>query len=446
MPTAMFSIGRSGLTASRVSLELTSQNIANAANGDYSRRSLTQSEVVGGGMIGLNTADSFGGVRLSGIARAQSALVQRQARDSASALSSTAAELRGLSAAETALERTSLFDALVSFEAALTRLESDPTSAPLRTGALESARRLAGTFNTAGETLGNARLLTIGEAEADVITVNTLTDDLARINRELVSAREGSAGKAALLDSRDAALGRLAEQLGISASFNPDGTVEVSANGTPPTPLVTGGVNAALGLAVAADGTLAFAIDGAAFAPASGAMAGRAAALQAKADLQVQLDSLAGDLIALVNGAQGAGHDLAGNPGQPVFSGTGAGNIAVVMASGSGLATAPAGAPAGSRDAGNLTALLAGFAAETGPVAGANTLLLQLSSRVAGLELRRDGLSIVAASAEGELRREIGVDLDSEAASLVRLQQAFEANSRVIQVAADLFDTILALR
>ena len=446
MPTAMFSIGRSGLTASRVSLELTSQNIANAANGDYSRRSLTQSEVVGGGRIGLNTADSFGGVRLSGIARAQSALVQRQARDSAAALASTAAELRGMTAAETALERTSLFDALVSFEAALTRLESDPTSAPLRTGALESARRLAGTFNTANETLANARRLTIGEAEADVITVNTLTDDLARINRELVSAREGSAGKAALLDSRDAALRKLSDQLGITTSFNPDGTVEVGAAGTPPTPLVSGGTNAALSLTVAADGTLSFAIGGAAFAPASGAMAGRAAALQAKAGLQGQLDSLAGDLVALVNGAQATGSDLAGNAGQPVFSGTGAGDIAVVMATGSGLATAPAGAPAGSRDASNLAGLLAGFAAETGPVAGTNTLLLQLSSRVAGLELRRDGLSIVAASAEGELRREIGVDLDSEAASLVRLQQAFEANSRVIQVAAELFDTILGLR
>ncbi len=446
MPTAMFSIGRSGLTASRVSLELTSQNIANAANGDYSRRSLTQSEVVGGGRIGLNAADSFGGVRLSGIARAQSALVQRQARDSGSALASTAAELRGLSAAETALERTSLFDALVGFEAALTRLESDPTAAPLRTSTLESARRLAGTFNTANETLANARHLTIGEAEADVVTVNTLTDDLARINRELVSAREGSAGKAALLDSRDAALRKVADQVGITASFNPDGTVDVNANGTPPTALVAGGVNTALSLTVGADGTLALAIGGTPFAPASGAMAGRAAALQAKAGLQGQLDSLAGDLIALVNGAQGAGSDLAGNPGQPVFGGTGAGDIAVVMAAGSGIATAPAGAPAGSRDAGNLSGLLAGFAAETGPVAGANTLLLQLSSRVAGLELRREGLSIVAASAEGELRREVGVDLDSEATNLVRLQQAFEANGRVIQVAAELFDTILGLR
>jgi len=44
------------------------------------------------------------------------------------------------------------------------------------------------------------------------------------------------------------------------------------------------------------------------------------------------------------------------------------------------------------------------------------------------------------------LLTETGVDLDTEAANLIRLQQAFEANSRIIQVASDLFDTILGLR
>jgi flagellar hook-associated protein 1 FlgK len=446
MPSALFSIGRSGLTASRTSLELTAQNIANADNASFTRRRINQAEVAGSSMIGFDSSDRVGGVRVTGIERQHSALVQRQARDSASALASTTAELRGLSAAETALERGGLFDALVGFEAALTRLASDPTSAPLRTAALESARQLAGTFNTANESLANARRLTIGEAEADTITVNRLTDDLARINRELALAHEGSAGKAALLDGRDAALSKLADQLGITASLNPDGTVVVSANGTPPTPLVDGGTAAKFSLVTGADGTLAFAVEGAHFVPISGAMAGRAAALQAKADLQLQLDSLAGDLIGLVNGAQAAGHDLAGNPGQPIFSGTGAGDIAVVMTAGSGLATAPAGAPASSRDAGNLAALLGGLAADTGPVAGANALLLGLSSRVAGLDLRREGLSVVAASAAEELQREMGVDLDTEAANLVQLQQAFEANSRVIQIAAELFDTILGLR
>jgi len=52
----------------------------------------------------------------------------------------------------------------------------------------------------------------------------------------------------------------------------------------------------------------------------------------------------------------------------------------------------------------------------------------------------------VVESAEAAVLREVGVDLDVEAANLVRLQQAFEANSRVIQVAADIFDTLLGLR
>ena len=62
MPTAIFSIGRSGLTASRASLELTAQNIANAGNANYSRRVLTQGELVLTGAIGINAVDSLGGV------------------------------------------------------------------------------------------------------------------------------------------------------------------------------------------------------------------------------------------------------------------------------------------------------------------------------------------------------------------------------------------------
>ncbi|WP_369795540.1 flagellar basal body rod C-terminal domain-containing protein [Synechococcus sp. GFB01] len=36
-----------------------------------------------------------------------------------------------------------------------------------------------------------------------------------------------------------------------------------------------------------------------------------------------------------------------------------------------------------------------------------------------------------------------GVDLDREAADLIRLQQAYEASARVIQVARDTMQTIL---
>jgi flagellar hook-associated protein 1 FlgK len=446
MPTALFSIGRSGLVATRSSLELTAQNVANAASPDYARRSLGQSELVGNAIIGFSASDALGGVRIADIMRAQSALVQRQVRDTASSLASTSAEARALREAETALERSRLYGGIVDFEASLTRLESDPTNQALRISALESARQMAGTFSIADTTLDNARRLTIGEAEGDVGRINTLAEELARVNRQLVAARDGSAGKASLLDARDAALRGLSEILGFEASFSPNGTVNVTLDGTPALSLVDAGTAASFALSVAADGTLSFAVDGAGFVPASGAMAGRMTALSALADLQIELDDLAASVIALANNAQASGAALDGTPGQPLFAGTGAADIAVVLASGAGLATAPAGSPAGSRDTGNLAALIAALGSDTGPAATTNTMLLTLSSRIAGLELRREGLGIVLASAEAELQRETGVDLETEAANLIRLQRAFEANSRVIQVASNIFDTLLGLR
>ena len=447
MPSAIFTIGRSGLKASRLSLELTAQNIANAANADYARRSLTQNELVMTGNIGAGaSAASLGGIQPGVVVRAESALVQRQARDTSSALAAAEAEFFALREAESAIETADVFEGLVAFEAALTRLEGNPLEPALRLSALESARQMAGNLRIANGTLANARRLAQDEAAAEVQGINELAAELAKVNRDLVAAREGTAGRAALLDARDKALRGMAEQFGIATVINANGTADVTIDGTPPVALVTGGAAGSVTVSVAADGTLAFELAGTAFAPASGAMAGRARALADMAGLQTGLDSLATSVIAIANSAQAAGVDISGNPGQPLLAGTGAADIDVVLASASGLATAPAGAPAGSRDAANLAALLGALGADTGPAAEADGLLLALSSRVSALDTRRAGLSVVAASAEAELLRETGVDLDTEAANLVRLQQAFEANSRVIQVATELFDTLLGLR
>ena len=446
MPTAIFTIARSGLSVTRTSLELTAQNVANAANPDYSRRTLTQGELVMTGTIGPIGAASLGGVRPGVIERAGSALVQRQARDASSALSAAEAEFFALREAESAIETSGLFQGLVDFEAALTRLEGNPLEPALRLSALESARQMAGTFRVANGTLANTRNLVQGETSAEVLTVNELASELAAVNRDLVGTREGTAGYAALLDARDKALRGLAEQFAIVPTMNANGTADVALAGTPPVALVTGANAQSVSVSFAADGTASFAVGAAAIVPSGGAMAGRAAALTRIAGLQSDLDALAVSTVSIANTAQAAGSAADGTPGQPLFAGTGAGSITVVLGSANGLATAPAGAPAGSRDTANLAALIGALGADTGPTAGADALLLALSSEVSAVQTRRDGLAVVASSAEAELLRETGVDLDDEAVNLVRLQQAFEANSRVIQVAADIFDTLLGLR
>ena len=65
---------------------------------------------------------------------------------------------------------------------------------------------MAGNFRIADGTLANARSLVQDEAAAEVLNVNELAAELAKVNRDLVAAREGTAGRAALLDARDQAL------------------------------------------------------------------------------------------------------------------------------------------------------------------------------------------------------------------------------------------------
>ena len=60
--------------------------------------------------------------------------------------------------------------------------------------------------------------------------------------------------------------------------------------------------------------------------------------------------------------------------------------------------------------------------------------------------LEEEALDAIAGAARLALDAQAGVDLDAEAVNLVRFQQAFQASSKAIQVASDLFDTLLAIR
>ena len=446
MPGSLFQIGRSGAAAARASIELTAQNIANASNPDYARRSLNLRELVG---VSFDSPGVLNGVRIEGVARNNSAIVQQQARSSASELARADAELAALRDTELALEQSALFEGLVEFEAVLTQLEGNPLEPALRTNALETARQLASTFQFANTTLATARGQVQEAASVSLNEANLQAAELARINQNLSTARPGTVGEAALLDARDAALRSLSQEVGIEATFDARGAVTVriaDASGAPGPLLVDGFTSNAITSSTAADGTLSFAVGSVAVSPSSGSIAGQAAALEAQADYQTQLDAIAADTIARANAAQATGADADGNPGQPFFTGTGSGDIELGLTTGSQIATAPAGSPAGSTNTTNLASLIASLGASDGPSANTDALLLGLSSRISAQDVTRTGLAAIAENAQATLLAETGVDLDTEAANLVRLQQAFEANGRVLQVATEIFDTLLSLR
>lgn len=446
MASDLLSIAKSGARAAKVALDVTANNIANASSDGYVRRSVSVSEVTANSVSSSPTAINLAGVRVSGVVRNADTFRQSEVRRTGADAARADAEVQGLSNIESAVDQTGVYDSIVNFESSLQQLVSDPTNGSLRASLIEQGRNMAQTFNVASTSLDAASNGLHFEAQAGVDTVNNIAGELAKVNLRLSRAVDASSDQTSLLDQRDLLLQNLSQQVGISTSFGANGVVTVALGSSSSGPaLVSGGTAGTLAMATASDGTISFTLDGNAATLASGALTGKSQALTQLADTRGKLDAIAANIVNVVNTAQANGADLQGNAGQPLFSGTSAADITMVATDGSAVATAAAGSAANSRDSSNLSAMRAAFTSAD-PAGSMDTLLFDISSAVSSRSVTRDALDSVASTAKTALQAQAGVDLDQEATNLVRFQQAFQASGRVMQVASDIFNSILAIK
>ncbi len=445
MASDLLTIAASGVRAARIALDVTAHNIANAGTSGYVRRSVRLSELASASGFGQTGDLSFSGVRTDGMIRNVDAFRQSEVRRTGADAARAGTELGAYQNVEAAIEQSGLFPAMTGLDEALQQLSADPVDPSLRTAALEQARTLARTFNLAEQGLTTVASGLQVAATDGTEQVNRLAGELARTNLQLARSTPGTADHVLLLDQRDGLLGQLSGYGDIATTFGPDQTVSVRIGGASGPQLVTGGSVDPLVLTTAGDGTLSFANGAGAVTLSGGSLAGQAQGLVLVRDNRTALNAVAASLMTAANGAQSSGTALDGSPGQQLFSGTTAADMAVALTSGAGLATAPGGAAAGSRDPAGLAALRS--ALSTADVSGQiDALLFQVSSATQGRRITGDALDAIAGSARIALDSQAGVNLDEEAANLIRFQQAFQASGKAIQIAADLFDTLLAIR
>ena len=72
-----------------------------------------------------------------------------------------------------------------------------------------------------------------------------------------------------------------------------------------------------------------------------------------------------------------------------------------------------------------------------------NRLLTDVAAKVTGAETREETATALKQGADRDVAKGAAVDLDVEAANLMTQQQAYQANAQVIQVARQLFDTLI---
>lgn len=445
MASDLLSIGRSGAKAARVALEVTAQNIANAGTEGYVRRSVALAEVASTGYNGTIRDVSLSGVRVDRVVRNADAFRQSEVRRTGTDTARADAEVDGLGNAEAALERSGVYPAITGFESALQKLKENPVDTALRTSAIEATRTMTATFQIAAKEMDAVGTGLRFQAGDGVTQINRLAAELGRTNLRLTRAADASSDQTALLDQRDKLLGDLSQYADVTTALAVDGSVTVNLGGTTGTPLVSGGTAAPIAMTTAADGTIAYTLAGNPLALNGGSLAGQALALGKLTQLQDDLDALAGSIVTTINAAQSAGAARDGSPGAALLQGTTAATIALATSDPAMIATAPAGAPAGSRDPGNLDALRSALAAAN-PAGRMDAILFDVSATVSGRTITRDALTTISDAAKTALAAQTGVDLDTEGVNLVRYQQAFQASGRVMQVASTIFESLLQLR
>jgi flagellar hook-associated protein 1 FlgK len=194
-------------------------------------------------------------------------------------------------------------------------------------------------------------------------------------------------------------------------------------------------------MAANADGSLSLSLaDGTALtAPASGKLGGLFSSADTVVDRRTSLDTLAAQFVANVNAWHAQGRTDAGAVGGALLSGTTAATMATLITDPTQLALKSTDGTAN----GNLLTVSSTLRGNgsveqnwTSLIASQATLLGSTKAEYETANSRNDQ-SVAAREAVS------GVDLDMEAADLLRIQQAYSASAKVLQIAKETIDAIM---
>ena len=441
----LFIIGASGTRAYRTAMAAIGENIANASTDGYARRSVTTAEsgASTATMATYTTRANFGGTQVMSVNRATDPYLDASVRMTGMALGSSNARLRWLSDTETALNDTNIGigTLMTGMFQNMEKLAANPTDKSLRVTTLDSISRVTEAFNQTAADLDTVASGIATEAGAAVDTVNQALNALADINNSLLRAQPGTSAYAQLLDSRDSALGDLTENMNVDISFGAHDSAQISYNGQV---LVQGNVASNLSVATNSNGTLALSLtDGTALStPANGALGGLFSAASTVAQRHDSLDTLAENFVTSMNDWHAQGLTDANAAGGALLS---YGGSAATIAA---LITDPAALALKSADGtlnGNLLTVNSTLRGSGSVEQNWTSLIATHANLLAST--KAENVTALGRSDQAVAAREAvsGVDLDMEAADLLRIQQAYSASAKILQVAKETVDSILQI-
>lgn len=439
----LLSIGRAALRANTRALEVVGSNVANAENPDYVRRSLNIGDTTIHGVTNpiYGNFIGSGSVAVSGLTRSNDQFLEAATRQTGADRVRTDAQVQWLNQGEIALanNESDIGAQLTQLFATSEELSAVPFEPALRNQFIGDVKDTIARFNQTASNLSATVTLIDGAASQEVAGLNIALSELANINEKLRPTHPGTAQHTALLDQRDAALTVITEKLDVEISFGDNGVANISRDGAS---LVAFNNSISVTFTPNAGGSFNLDIDGAIQSPPNnGTLGGLHRAQSDVVDISTSINALAVQFADEINGWQANGRTDAGAAGAAIVTHGGtAASLSATVLTADGLALA---SPSGVAN-GNILAFV-DLRTAGGTEQGYENIVLGQAQNL--LSARSESEAATAFdTATREARDNVAmVDLDREAADLIRLQQSYEASARIIQVARETIQSVLAI-
>lgn len=450
---SLLSIARTALTTHQRAMAVTSHNIANATTPGYTRQRLelaaetplyTPYGSVGRGVRGVavfNARDQF----LDAAFRREQGNFAR-----ADTLRTALARVEGALMEPGELGISAALD---GFWNAFSDLADSPTSGSARVAVRSAAALVASRLRETGARFDSEGVAIRREYDDTVARINTLSREIAGLNKE-IAARGGPLNTAPdLEDIRDARIDELSGLIQVRVLPRDHGVVAVMGGDAM---LVDGGVAQDLEVRPQGGGALAVGTVGSTRLVNNGA-----GKLQGLTELinegipgvRAELDRLAQAVVTAVNSAHAAGYTGNGTTGVALFDPAGVTASTIALSSDAlvDVRNIAAGATAASGD--NAVALQIAalrhtpFASLNGdtPAGFLSGVVASLGGIVRDVSQAAESSGVLTASIESQRQAVHGVSTDEEMIKLIQQQQAFSAASRLVVIADEMMQDVLRM-
>ncbi len=453
---SILSIASSALRTQQEAINAVAHNLANASTEGYSRQ-----RPILGARPGVKTPTGvFGsGVEMADLQRIRDPYLDSAFRRETISLGENQTRSGFLGQVETILSEPSelgLASALDGFFSAWSAFASNPNNDTARTAVRNEGQRLTDTMDRLATGLDGVRQEAEQSLLADVRRVNTLTDEITKINERIIGAEVGGHTAGDLRDARDRAIDELATLIPVQVLDRENGTVGIVTSGLS---IVDGRHQNILETRSVA-GTYGVGIVGhPGLLPEQGGSIGGTLKLL-NVDLtgiRTELDDLAEAIVTEVNAIHQTGTNPAGLTGVDFFDPTGitasSMSLSVDVLADTSAISAGTGGPVGEYRAGanDVALALAGLRDTDSGLLGTSygEHFRQLTSDV-GFTLR-SALDLVEVhqtlAGQAETRRTgySGVSTDEELMRLIEFQTAYAAAARVVTVANEMMETLVRM-